>query len=212
VTVFSEIDASGSGLEVAVDRAVDGLRSGHLLAHPTETVYGIGGSATAATDARIAALKGRAATPLIRLVSDARTARRLFPDIRWSDAAEILADTFWPGPLTLVVDDGSRDGVAIRAEAHPVVIRVLRAWDRALTSTSLNRTTESPACTAGEARQVLRNLPACEAPVTLVAVDRLSGPPPSTLVSVRGEEVRILREARISEPEIVEALNREQKR
>src|SRR3954470_1203819 len=86
-----------------IDRAVDILRAGGLVAFPTETVYGLGADATnPAAVRRIFAAKGRPATnPLIVHVADARVARRYAAE--WPDRAEQLAQRFWPGPLTLVL-------------------------------------------------------------------------------------------------------------
>src|SRR3954451_10006343 len=79
------------------------LRAGGLVAFPTETVYGLGADARSdAAVRRIFAAKGRPATnPLIVHVADIETAKRY--TTRWSDAAQTLAATYWPGPLTLVL-------------------------------------------------------------------------------------------------------------
>ena len=104
--------------------------AGGLVAFPTETVYGLG--ADARNDravARIFEAKGRPRfNPLIVHVASAQSARRY---VDWSDAAELLASVFWPGPLTLVLpllaDAGLSPLVtaelptlAIRVPAHPV--------------------------------------------------------------------------------------------
>ena len=209
MTLVEEIDASGPNSDQAAEHAVEALRRGHLLAHPTETVYGIGGPSTERFDRRIAAMKGRAVSPLIRLVADAVAARELFPEARWSEAADSLASAFWPGPLTLVLDDGTEHGVAMRAEAHPVVRRILELWGRALSSSSLNRTDERPACSAEEARAALRGMPKTDVDVTLIVAGALPGPPPSTLVSLRGGEVQVIREGRIPASAVLGLLGRE---
>src|ERR1700687_3430184 len=78
------------------------LADGGLVAFPTETVYGLGADATnGAAVARLFAAKGRPSlNPLIAHVSDLAAARRL---AGFDDAAERLAQAFWPGPLTLVL-------------------------------------------------------------------------------------------------------------
>jgi L-threonylcarbamoyladenylate synthase len=209
MTAFDEIDASGCAAEPAARRAVEALRRGDLLAHPTETVYGLGGAATPAADERLSNLKERGWSPIIRLISSSAAARRLFPAIRWSERAERLARAFWPGPLTLVVDDGTEHGIALRAEAHPVVRHILTMWGGALSSTSLNVSGAPSACSDEEARAVLQAMPECGCGVTLVAAGVLPGPPPSTLVSLRGEEVRVLREGRIESSIVLDAVGRE---
>jgi L-threonylcarbamoyladenylate synthase len=79
------------------------LRGGGLVAFATETVYGLGADATNPDAvAKIFEAKGRPATnPLIVHVHDKAAARRCVA--HWPERAEILADRFWPGPLTLVL-------------------------------------------------------------------------------------------------------------
>ncbi|HTV49282.1 MAG TPA: L-threonylcarbamoyladenylate synthase [Phycisphaerae bacterium] len=124
------------------------LAAGELVAFPTETVYGLGADATnPAAVARIFQIKGRPSeNPLIVHVADARGARRWvreFPII-----AEVLAEKFWPGPLTLVLPRAVRicpavaaglDSVAIRVPAHPAALALLAAVDRPIAAPSANR-------------------------------------------------------------------------
>src|SRR5436309_10274437 len=86
-----------------IARAAAVLRSGGLVAFPTETVYGLGAHALdAAAVAGIFAAKGRPSyNPLIVHVLDESAARALA--IEWPDFASRLARAFWPGPLTLVL-------------------------------------------------------------------------------------------------------------
>ena len=88
----------------AIARAADVLRAGGLVAFPTETVYGLG--ARAGDPRAVAALyaaKGRPSfNPLIAHVSDLAAAERLGA---FTEDALTLAKKFWPGPLTIVVDD-----------------------------------------------------------------------------------------------------------
>src|SRR5881275_1853980 len=86
----------------AIGTAARVLRDGGLVAFPTETVYGLGADATnGEAVARLYAAKGRPRfNPLIAHVADVTAARRL---ARFDADAELLADVFWPGPLTLVL-------------------------------------------------------------------------------------------------------------
>jgi L-threonylcarbamoyladenylate synthase len=116
---------------------------------PTETVYGL--AADAANPAAIAAIyeaKGRPRfNPLIAHVDDLEAASRL---IRLDSRARLLAETFWPGPLTLVapaLDDApvcdlaraGLDTIAVRAPAHPTAQALLRAFGGPLCAPSANR-------------------------------------------------------------------------
>src|SRR5256885_2928015 len=86
----------------AIAGAARTLSEGGLVAFPTETVYGPGADATnGEAVARLYAAKGRPRfNPLIAHVADVTAASRL---ARFDADAELLADVFWPGPLTLVL-------------------------------------------------------------------------------------------------------------
>jgi len=112
-----------------IERAAACLRSGGLVAFPTETVYGLGADATN-TDAvrRVFAAKGRPSTdPLIVHVPDLDSVRPLVSHL--TDSAVTVARALWPGPLTLVLPRSGLIGtevtagletVAVRVPAHPV--------------------------------------------------------------------------------------------
>ncbi|MGJ8544240.1 MAG: L-threonylcarbamoyladenylate synthase [Sulfitobacter sp.] len=131
-----------------IARAAQLLRSGALVAFPTETVYGLGADARNGTAvAGIYEAKGRPSfNPLIVHVADAAAARAY---VKWSDQAEILAAAFWPGPMTLVLplreDHGlsslvtaGLDTLAIRVPAHPAAQALLAAAACPLAAPSAN--------------------------------------------------------------------------
>ena len=135
--------------EAAVGAAARVLAEGGLVAFPTETVYGLGADATnPAAVARIYQAKGRPAfNPLIAHVTDAGAARTL---ARFDQAAERLAEVFWPGPLTLVLPrradcpvaelaTAGLDTIAVRVPSHPVARAILAAVGRPLVAPSANR-------------------------------------------------------------------------
>lgn len=133
------------GTDVA--KAVRVLRDGGLVGLPTETVYGLAADARNESAVRhVFSTKGRPlGHPLIVHVADVDEARRWSSD--WPQAAERLADEFWPGPLTLVVRrhrdvldavTGGRDTVALRVPNHPLAISVLRAFGGGLVAPSAN--------------------------------------------------------------------------
>ena len=114
--------------------AARALLDGHLAALPTETVYGLGARADLPQAiARVYATKGRPADhPLIVHIANAGGLAAWAA--RVPDYAHALADRFWPGPLTLVVErsaragdfvTGGQDTVAVRVPAHPTVSEVL---------------------------------------------------------------------------------------
>jgi len=131
-----------------IDRAVEALRDGEVIAFPTETVYGLGADAQNPEAVRkVFELKGRPAThPLIVHLDHPRLLDRWALNV--PPAAEALAARFWPGPLTLVlrrapaVDlaiTGGQDSVAVRVPGHPVAQQLLRAFGSGIAAPSANR-------------------------------------------------------------------------
>lgn len=131
-----------------IDQAVAVLRSGGLVAFPTETVYGLGADARNPDALRkVYRLKGRPSShPLIVHLASADQLGE------WSDevppVASALAGRFWPGPLTLVLrrarsvpDEvtGGQDTVALRVPAHPVARALLAAFGGGIAAPSANR-------------------------------------------------------------------------
>lgn len=195
-------------MERAVQRAVEVLRAGGVLAHPTDTVYGLGGAALPEVDLEVATLKGRTldSAPLIRIAADTETLQAAFPELVWPVEARRLALGFWPGALTLVLEDGSGQGTAVRVEGHPLIQAVLRAWAAPIGSTSLNLAGEPPAVTARQARECLERMPDVEASVVFLDAGALPGPPPSTLVSFLDSVPVVLREGAVPAAAIQDCL------
>jgi len=120
----------------SVARGANLLRAGKLVAFPTETVYGLGADAT--NDLAVAALfaaKGRPANnPLIVHLARVADAKRL---VRFDPLSQRAADTFWPGPLTLVLpllaDSGisrlvspNRQTLAVRIPSHNLARELIK--------------------------------------------------------------------------------------
>lgn len=119
------------------DRAVALLRAGELVAFPTETVYGLGAdAANPAAVGKIFAAKGRPADhPLIVHISGHAAVDRWaeqIPAVAWE-----LMETFWPGPLTLILNKqawvpdtvtGGQNTVGLRVPGHPVALELLRRF------------------------------------------------------------------------------------
>lgn len=132
----------------SIERAIAALRSGGVVAIPTETVYGLAADAsTPAAVARIYGIKGRPLDhPVIVHVSGISQAEewaRAIPDY-----ARALAEAFWPGPLTLVLSrspragdwiTGGQDSIGLRVPAHPVAQRLITGSGLGLAAPSANR-------------------------------------------------------------------------
>jgi len=150
------------GADIA--RAAAILKSGGLVAFPTETVYGLGADARdAAAVGRIFAAKGRPADhPVVVHLADAAQLADWSCDV--TPLAKKLAARFWPGPLTLIlrraagVGDfvtGGQDTVGLRVPSHPVAAALLRAFGGGLAAPSANRFGRVSTTTAAHVAQEL---------------------------------------------------------
>lgn len=133
----------------ALNDAAQILRDGGLVAMPTETVYGLAANALdGVAVAKIFAAKGRPGfNPLIVHVPDVAAAEKL---VVMNDVARLIAESFWPGPLTMIlpriencpVSDLCSAGLptlAIRVPAHKVTQDLLRACAVPLAAPSANK-------------------------------------------------------------------------
>jgi L-threonylcarbamoyladenylate synthase len=194
----------------SIDRAAAALRRGDLVILPTETVYGLAAdAANPLAVARIYEAKGRPSfNPLIAHVATLEAAERL---ARLDGPARILAEAFWPGPLTLVapigdpsaVCDLARAGletVAIRVPAHASARAVLEAFGGAVAAPSANRSGRPSPTTFQDAVEET-------GAASAVALD--GGPctvgVESTVVSVLNGAIRLLRPGGVTR-EAIEAL------
>ncbi|WP_407555499.1 L-threonylcarbamoyladenylate synthase [Streptomyces sp. Pv4-95] len=180
-----------------IERAAGLLRDGGLVALPTETVYGLGANAEDPTAvAQIFQVKGRPPShPLIVHIAGAEHLHAWVEEV--PATARLLAERFWPGPLTLVLRRGSRvpleatgglETVAVRVPDHPVALALLSAFGGGVTAPSANRFGSVSPTTADHVRAELGD-----------AVDFvLDGGPcqvgvESTIVDVTGGRPTILR-------------------
>lgn len=131
-----------------IARAAELLRAGKLVSFPTETVYGLGADARQGKAvAAIYEAKGRPSfNPLIAHVHSAEAAQRY---VQWNETAELLAQAFWPGPLTLVLPLRAGHGISplvtagletlgVRVPAHPAGQALLQALDGPVAAPSAN--------------------------------------------------------------------------
>ncbi|NLW21218.1 MAG: threonylcarbamoyl-AMP synthase [Clostridiales bacterium] len=197
-------------LRVPADRegiikAVRVLAQGGLVAFPTETVYGLGANALDSQAVlSIFRAKGRPAdNPLIAHVSGIAQAREYG---RWGPLAQDLAQAFWPGPLTLIVErldsmpsqvSAGLPTLALRLPGHEAARALITACGFPLAAPSANRSGRPSPTTA---QHVLDDL---EGLIPLV----LDGGPSqvgleSTVVDVTGGHPRILRPGAVT-PEMI---------
>ncbi len=191
-------------------RAASLLQRGQLVAFPTETVYGLGANALdPAAVQRIYDAKGRPAyNPLIVHVADAASAQRLVTV--WPEAAERLAQRWWPGPLTIVLPKAmgiprevtaGLGTVALRVPAHPVALALLRACGFPLAAPSANRSGQiSPTTAEHVARGLGDRVPMIlDGGSTTVGIE-------STVVDLSGTHPVLLRPGMISRTALEEVI------
>jgi L-threonylcarbamoyladenylate synthase len=131
-----------------VRKAAEILRAGGLVAFPTETVYGLGADASSARAvARLYAVKRRPADhPVIVHFACAQDAFAWAREVPRD--ARLLAQKFWPGPLTLILKrsdkakdfiTGGQGSVGLRVPSHPVAHRLLKEFGQGVAAPSANR-------------------------------------------------------------------------
>jgi L-threonylcarbamoyladenylate synthase len=156
------LPAAGAATTEAAARC---LREGGLVAFPTETVYGLGADAgNAAAIARLYQAKGRPSfNPLIAHVGDLAATRRIAD---FNKEAILLAEAFWPGPLTLVLPKApgcpvvdlamaGLETIAVRVPAHPIAQKILRAFGGPVVAPSANVSGHVSPTTAAHVRSDL---------------------------------------------------------
>jgi len=193
----------------ALAHAAEVLRSGGVVAYPTDTLYALAvDPRNASAVERLFELKGRNASVAIPLIAatveQARTAGEFSP------AHLRLARAFWPGPLTIVVPAnasvaplllGGGSTIAVRVPAHAVATALAAELDGCITSTSANRSGQ-PAAT---------NAPQVDAELGDAVDVMLDGGPspggaPSTIVEIVDGRVRLVRAGAVPWDRVLESL------
>jgi L-threonylcarbamoyladenylate synthase len=201
-------DAAG-----ALAEAVAVLKGSGLVAYPSDTVYGLGAAASdERAVARVFAVKGRPsekALPL--LLADVEDMAPLCAEV--PATARLLAERFWPGPLTLVLRRspafqsaalGGGENVAVRVPDHPFLRELIRALGGPLTGTSANRSGR-PSCRT--AQEVQRELG--DAVELIIYGGSSKAGQESTVVDITTDALKMLREGAISRREIERVLGQE---
>ena len=175
-----------------VRRTAGELRSGAVVAFPTETFYALGADPRSpGAVAEVFRLKGRPGDRRLPWIAASRAqveAVCLFPE-----PAAALADRCWPGPVTLVLPlrAAGGGGVAVRVSSHPVARALAAALGHPVISTSANPTGAPPLTTAAEVRDAFARRGAGR--LRILDGGRTPGGEPSVIVDVTGESPRVLR-------------------
>jgi L-threonylcarbamoyladenylate synthase len=197
-------------LKSDVARAAEILKSGGLVAFPTETVYGLGAdAANEKAMARLYAVKRRPSDhPVIVHFGSKDDAFAWARDV--PAAARKLAERYWPGPLTLILKrsalakdfvTGGQDTVGLRVPSHPIAQELLKEFRGGIAAPSANRFGLVSPTTAAHVREDLGN------EVDLV----LEGGPSevgieSTILDLSGASSVLLRPGHVSRKELEEIL------
>jgi L-threonylcarbamoyladenylate synthase len=186
--------------------AVQALKNGEVIGLPTETVYGLAADAMNSNAVKkIFTLKGRPADhPLIVHIADASQLSTWAMAI--PEEAYVLAQHFWPGPLTMILKKqpqvldavtGGQTTVGLRCPAHPLALTVLKQFGGGVAAPSANRFGRISPTTAqhvydefGDAVPIILDGGECE-----VGIE-------STIIDLSGATPRILRPGMISQTEI----------
>lgn len=199
-----------------VQAAAEALMAGQLVAFPTETVYGLGADASnSQAVARIFATKGRPKDhPLIVHVSSFAAALEWATEV--PDYTRVLADNFWPGPMTLILkrsrwatDDitGGQDTVGVRVPNHPVAQELLAAFEllggKGVVAPSANRFGKVSPTSSDAVRQELENY--LEDKDLIIDGGQCSVGIESTIIDCTSELPQILRLGAIS-PSMISAV------
>ena len=197
-----------------IAEAAEILKNGGLVGMPTETVYGLAANALdGKAVAKIFEAKGRPAfNPLIIHVSDMRHAQEYG---EMSEYAQILANAFWPGPLTLIVprkkDSGisdlataGLDTVALREPAHPVAQGLIKTSGLPIAAPSANKSGSLSPTTPAHVHDSLG-----DAVDMILAAGACTVGLESTVLDVSGAVPVILRPGAITAEQIGELLGME---
>lgn len=197
-----------------VQRAVAALRSGGLVAIPTETVYGLAAAVTdRAAVRRIYSIKGRPGDHpvIVHLASAAQIDEWT---VGRSPTADLLAATCWPGPLTVIVPrsdavadevTGGRSTVGVRVPAHPLTRQLIEALGEPLAAPSANRFGKVSPTSAAHVFHDLQDLLDPERDVILDGGDSDVGIE-STIVDTTTDPPEILRPGGITAEEVARLL------
>ena len=187
-------------LATGVREAAKVLRAGGVIAAPTETVYGL----MTRWDnpegrARIFELKHRPGDKHLQMLAFDLASAQAF-GLKVDSRLRALAAQFWPGPLTVVCPADNDETIGLRIPHHPLIQELLRQLGIPIAATSANRSGEPPAQFPDDAIQGLLGEP------DLLIDGGKTAAAASTVVSLTGPELKIIRTGLIAESALRTAL------
>lgn len=190
-----------------IEKAVQFLRAGEVVAYPTETIYGLGADVfNKKAVKKIYDLKARDyGLPISILVADIEMMRSCLD--RVPDEAIPLMRRFWPGPLTilfpaskefpkeLITNTGK---VGIRISSNPIASAIVREFGRPITTTSANRSGYPPALNVRHVKKYFGDRIPC-----IVDGGECEPSRGSTVVDVSSETMRIIRDGAVPAEDVI---------
>ncbi|MBR3885137.1 MAG: threonylcarbamoyl-AMP synthase [Clostridia bacterium] len=197
----------------AIDLACELIKNGEVVAVPTETVYGLAGDSTnSSAIKKIFEAKGRPAdNPLIVHIADMEMLNGIVKII--PEDAKILAENFWPGPLTIIMPRGSLvcdencaglDSVGVRMPSNPIAREIIKRSKTPFSAPSANLSGKPSPTTAEDVFEDMNG----RIPLIIDGGECQAGLE-STVISVLSETPTILRPGIITKEMISSVLNKE---
>ena len=175
----------------AMQEAVSVIKNGGVVAHATETCYGLACDlANESALKKLFALKKRPeGMPVSALVSSVEEAKTF---VLWNGKAQELAEKYWPGPLTIVLPKkGSESTLGIRVSSHPIAQKLVELCGVPISTTSANLHGQPEPYSAEEVAAQLQ-------PDLILDSGELPTAEPSTVVVVKNGELEIVRQGAIT--------------
>ncbi len=189
----------------ALEKALQILHAGDLIGLPTETVYGLAADAT--QDVAVAKIFEQKNRPSINpLIIHGATQTTFQEHVEWDERAQLLAEAFWPGPLTLVLPrkltssisllaSAGLETLAVRVPHHPVALDLLKKFGKPLAAPSANRSGKVSPTTAEHVAEDFSNLFILNGGATTIGLE-------STILDLTSATLLILRPGGISREEL----------
>lgn len=188
-----------------IQAVLGALRKGELIGLPTETVYGL--AADAAQDHAVAHIFEKKQRPSFNpLIIHGHAQDAFKGHVIWNEKADMLAQAFWPGPLTLVLErspssslsllaSAGLPSLAIRVPNHPVALNILQLFNGLLAAPSANLSGKVSPTQASHVEEDFPDLLIVEGGATSIGLE-------STIVDLTGPSPLLLRPGGISREDI----------